>query len=81
MKPELLRSLAENEELLEVGREAVENALLGLRDSRLSILDRGNGLCIREKDGTPSSLIRLGTESALSIALKAIADKLEKEDK
>lgn len=66
-----LLKLAEDQELLEVGRKAVEETLIDFRDSRIS-QPRGNGLVIREKDGTESSLIRLGPEDALRIALKAI---------
>jgi hypothetical protein len=60
------------DEEMEVGRQAVENALVELRDSRISLLGRGNGLVIRECDGTPSSVIRMGLEAALRIAMDAI---------
>lgn len=56
----------------EVGRRAVEDVLIGFRDERISLLNRGNGLVIREKDGTESSTIRLGTEAAIRIAVEAI---------
>jgi hypothetical protein len=72
LKEDLLK-LAENPELLEIGRTAVEDALVELRDHRLSVA-YGNGLVIRERDGSPSDVIRLGTADALKIALKAIAD-------
>lgn len=65
-------------ELLEVGRLAVENELIALRDARISQLFRGNGLVVREKDGSPSSHIRLGTDDALRIALEAIKTHVEK---
>jgi len=58
-------------ELLEIGRRAVEDELISFRESRLSQL-RGNGLVIKEIDGTPSSVIRFGMETALVIALRAI---------
>ena len=69
--------LAEQADLLEIGRKAVEDQLIDLRDSRIAILGRGNGLVCREKDGTPSEIIRIGTEHAVAIALKAIANSLE----
>lgn len=74
-----LEELAENDELLEIGRKAVEDVLVDMRDSRLSIMGRNNGLIIRERDGSDSHIIRLGTEQALSIALKAIAAELDRQ--
>lgn len=59
------------DEELEIARKAVEDVLIDFRDSRIALL-RNNGLVCKEKDGTPSSVIRLGMESALHIAVKAI---------
>jgi len=73
-----LLELAGDKELLEIGRKAIEDALVDFRDSRLSEFARGNGLVIREIDGSESSVIRFGPESALEIALKAIHEHLEK---
>jgi hypothetical protein len=56
----------------EVARLAVENTLVELRDSRISVLNRGNGLVIREFDGSESSVIRMGFETALRIGVEAI---------
>lgn len=64
--------LLKNEAMLEIGRKAVEDTLIEFRDSRISVFMRGNGLVIREKDGTESSCIRLGIDDALRIALKAV---------
>jgi hypothetical protein len=75
-----IRALSEDTELLAVGRKAVEDVLVDFRDSRISLLGRGNGLVIRERDGRESAAIRLGTEDALRIALQAIAEGLEKEE-
>ena len=74
-----LRMVAKDNERLEVGRLAVESALIELRDERISMPMRGNGLVVRESDGKASHVIRIGTEDALRIALKAIADHIEKE--
>jgi hypothetical protein len=74
----LCRRLAEDDALMEVGRKAIEDTLVEWRDSRLSEFTRGNGLVIREKDGSESSIIRMGPEAGVKIALKAIADHLEK---
>jgi DNA-binding FadR family transcriptional regulator len=71
-----LGAVAENDELLEVGRKAVEEALIEWRDARLSEPVRRNGLIVREKDGTPSDVIRFGPETALRIGLRAIAAHL-----
>jgi len=68
-----LESVANNDVLLEVGRKAIEDVLIDFRDSRMSMLGRGNGLVVCEKDGTASSVVRLGPEAALRIGLLAIA--------
>lgn len=79
--PEQLREIAEDRELLwRVGRRAVEDTLVELRDSGISLLGRRNGVVIYSKEGEPSNIIRLGTNDALHIALNAIADHLEKGD-
>lgn len=71
-----LLAAANDKELLEVGRKAIEERLIEFRDSRFSELMRGNGLVIREKDGKDSSIIRFGPETALYIGLKAMAEHL-----
>ncbi len=68
-----------SDELLEIGRKAIEDALIEWRDDRLSMFTRGNGLVIREKDGKDSSTIRFGPETALRIGLKAMGASIEKE--
>lgn len=74
--PTGLRSVADSKQLLEVARRAIEDALVELRDSRISIGIRNNGLVIREQDGTESPIIRFGPEDAVRIGLMAIADSL-----
>lgn len=75
---EKLKEIADDKELMwNVGRKAIEDALVELRDARISLLGRGNGLVIREEDGTDSDTIRLGPEMALSIGLQAIIKHLE----
>jgi hypothetical protein len=69
----LVEALADNDELLEIGRKTIEDELIKWRDERLSMFNRGNGLVVREKDGKDSSIIRFGPETALKIGLKAIA--------
>jgi hypothetical protein len=77
-KINMLKELAENDKLIEVGRLAIEDELVKWRDDRLSVFC-GNGFSIREFDGTPSTIIRFGTEHGLKIALTAIIQHLEKE--
>ncbi len=73
-----LREVAENNQLLEVGRKAIEDVLIEFRDEHISELCRNNGLVCKNYDGTPSHIIRFGPETALRIGMKAIADHLEK---
>lgn len=63
-----------DERLLEIGRKAVEDQLVSLRDSRLSVLFGGNGLVIRERDGGESAIIRMSVKQALVTALRAISE-------
>jgi hypothetical protein len=77
MNAEDVRKIADNNELLEIGRKAIEDLLVEFRDSRMSMMC-GNGFVIREKDGRESSVIRLRTDMGLQVALKAIAEHLQK---
>lgn len=61
----------------EWARKMVEDELIELRDARISLIDRGNGLVVREADRTDSSIIRLGFEMAWATCLKAHADRIE----
>ena len=70
-----LTAISNDAELLEVGRQAIENELIEWRDRRLSVF-RGNGLVVAEPDGTRSDVIRFGPEVALKIGLRAIVAKL-----
>lgn len=77
----LLERIADNTDLLEVGRKAVEDTLVEWRDRRISEFTRGNGLVIRERNGDESSIIRMGSEVAVKIALKAIAAHLRSNER
>lgn len=72
-----LTDIADCPELLEVARLAIEDVLIDMRDSRISMFGRGNGLVVKESDGTESSIIRMGPEAAVQIGLRAIAKRLE----
>ena len=76
-----IREIADKPELLEVARKAIENTLRDWRDSCLSEPFRGDGLVIRAKDGTASSIIRFGPETAMRIGLTALADHLSQNGK
>lgn len=72
-----LAEIADDDALLEIGRRAIEDALIEMRDSRMSTPGRNNGLVCKEKDGSDSHTIRFGPEVALRIGLGAIAKSLE----
>lgn len=67
-----LLSEVTDQEIYEVARRAVEDALVDMRDSRIGILGRGNGLVIREADGSASDVIRLTTDGAIRLAIDAL---------
>ena len=50
-------------------RKYIEDVLVDWRDNRLSVM-RNNGLVIRERDGKDSSIIRLGFDDAMRMAIK-----------
>lgn len=74
---EILLELTQNEDLMEVGRKAIEDKLIEFRDARISELMRHNGFCVAEQNGSPSSIIRFGPEVGVTIALKAIAEHVK----
>lgn len=71
-----LLKIADDDYLIEIGRKAIEDELVEWRNSRMSEI-RGNGLVIKEYDGRDSHVIRFGPETALRIALKAMAEAQE----
>jgi hypothetical protein len=70
------RALAADDELLEVARLAIEDALIEWRDERRSMPFRNNGLVVKERDGSPSDVIRFGPEMAMRIGLLAVAARV-----
>lgn len=72
-----LMEVSNNDELLEIARKAIEDALIEFRDDRMFVL-RNNGLVIKEYDGTDSHIIRFGSETAMRIGMTAIAKYLVK---
>lgn len=77
----LAKLLACEPDTLEAGRKAIEDTLIEFRNSRISMLNAGNGFVVREKDATPSSAIRLSTAAGLRIGLLAILASLGVEAK
>lgn len=80
--PERLRALADDRERLEVMRRAIEDELVELRDSGMSLLGQGNGFAIQPKTPDPrisGVLLRMSTAEGLVVGLRALADALEAE--
>jgi hypothetical protein len=78
-----LRAIADDPELMIAAHLAVEGHLVELRDSSMFIGGPNglpaNGFVIRNRDSSPSEIIRLGTRPGIQLAIQAIADKIEKE--
>ena len=74
-RAEVLREAAEDLSLLEVARKHIEDLLIELRDSRVSLPFQGNGFSIAERDGTPPGCIRIGTAEGIRMALRRMADE------
>ena len=55
----------------------IEEELVWMRDAHISSPFRDNGLVVKEKYGTHSSIIRFGAEEAMRIGLKAISKHIE----
>lgn len=72
-------ALAADDNLIEVMRKAIEDELVEWRDDTRFMVC-GNGFSIRDKDGTPSPIIRFRTDIGLRIALHAAAEYLKTED-
>ena len=71
-----LKSVAEHPELLDDLRLEIENELVKRRGARVSTM-YNNGLVIKEVDGSPSDVIRMGHAEALCIALHKLANMVK----
>lgn len=60
-----------NQDALTAAHIAIEDYLIEMRDARVGVIGRANGFVVNEKDGTPSSIMRVGTRDGLEIAIKA----------
>lgn len=56
---------------LTVAHVAVEDVLIERRDRGIGVLGPANGLVVKERDGTPSPIMRMGTREALQIGITA----------
>jgi hypothetical protein len=65
-----------NEEALTAAHKTVEDVLIDLRDGRIGAPFCANGFVARERDGSPSGIIRLGTRDGLAIGIKAYLDAI-----
>lgn len=74
---ELLRNIADNPELMEAAHLAIEDHLVKMRDAGMFTGPHGNGFVVREEDGSPSEVIRMGTRPGIVMALNAIADRID----
>lgn len=68
-------TLADDGALVEAARQAIEDELIDWRDERRSMLC-GNGFTVREKDGSPSEVIRFRTDIGFRIGLRALVAAL-----
>lgn len=73
-----IRKVASDDSLIEIGRKAIEDLLVEMRDDRMSMPLHGNGFVIKERDGSPSDIIRMSTPMGLRVALNAICTYLDK---
>lgn len=77
----LLRQIADDPELMRAAHLAIEDHLIMLRDSGMFLGSSAglpaNGFVVREEDGSPSEIIRMGTRPGIEMTLKAIADHLD----
>jgi hypothetical protein len=68
--PNELRELAEDDRILTEIHARLEDELLELRDDQIDLV-------VNERNGTPSSQIRIGTRDAVRIALGTLADLIQ----
>ena len=69
-----------DDEALTAAHKAVEDVLIDFRDNRISMLLAANGFVVRERDGSDSSIIRLGTREGLGIGIEAYLNAMAEDD-
>lgn len=60
-----------DQDALTAAHVAIEDVLIEMRNARMFVIHPANGFVVKERDGTPSDVMRLGTRMGLSIAIKA----------
>jgi len=65
------RELELDEKALTAAHLAIEDVLIEFRDLRVSVMGPANGFVVRERDGSESPIMRLGTRDGLEIAIRA----------
>jgi hypothetical protein len=75
-----LQAVLDDPALIEAGRLEVEDTLVEFRDSAMWEGFHNNGLTIKNRDGSPSEIIRMGPAMGIGIALRGIIKKLEVAD-
>lgn len=73
-----LRKIADDPNLMFAAHLAIEDEAADRRDRMIQVMNR-NGIAIYTHDSQPSSIIRIGTREAVQIALRAIANELDKQ--
>lgn len=77
----ILRAVADDPQLMLQAHLAIEDELIDMRDRRMFIGGPtglpANGFVVREQDGSPSDVIRIGTKPGIQMALRAIANHLD----
>lgn len=68
-----------DETALTAAHLAIEDALVDFRDNRISVLGPANGFVIKERNGDPSGVLRIGTRDGLRIAITAYLAALDGE--
>jgi hypothetical protein len=66
-----------DEDALTAAHQAVEDELVDLRDRGMWAGLNRNGFVINERDGTPSSVMRMGTRYGLTIAIRVYLDIIQ----
>lgn len=61
-------------EALTAAHCAIETELCALRDARISVTGPANGFVVRERDGSDSPIMRLGTRDGAAVGIAAYLD-------
>jgi hypothetical protein len=69
-----------NERALTLAHAAVEDVLIEFRDARISVMGPANGFVVKERDGSLSDIMRLGTRDGLAIGIKAYLAAIQQEE-